>query len=406
MTTRQATAPLRTVIEALTTAPYVTRLGALLAGSRKGRHRQHPGWVVFTYGALARHFRSANRLDAELTTGVWEQLCTAAANAGLDDPGDTPFVYHHYAYWRDLAAKDPHTRDALLDTFTRLAIGQARTVGLLNPNGPGSLTRPHPDRTIYGDGTVVRPIYRGPTGPNDRPTDNRPPTIRSDPSAQIHHRHDGPIRGNNFVTFSVRNGQPSSRIILGIDRVPQPGREAQTAVQLARRIAKIAGPGIQAVVYDGAFKGVHIDTLMRTSGLIVVNRQAAAARDGDTVTPKRHPIGTYTHTTSTHAHTATAYAHRTSNPSHGRRPRLGDLPGRAGGRSQRDGDHFCHLRLVWGNRRRRHVRFGPNTSSRVLRRHRIVAQRRLRQLPGLRTRRRLRRHPRPVLHRPPAPVRG
>lgn len=122
------------------------------------------------------------------------------------------------------------------------------------------------------------------------------PTVRHDPSAADHGRHDGPINGNNFVMFSTRGDTAGSRVVLGIDRVPAPGQEAETAISLIQRIHLTAGDGIQAVVYDGALQGTHLDKIMRTTGLVVVNKLAAATRspEGDT-TPKRRPIGTHQH---------------------------------------------------------------------------------------------------------------
>ena len=55
------------VVAALVRSPYVGALGALAEGSRLGRRRKHPAWVPIAYGALARHFKSANRLDEPIT---------------------------------------------------------------------------------------------------------------------------------------------------------------------------------------------------------------------------------------------------------------------------------------------------------------------------------------------------
>lgn len=302
------------LIASLTTSPYLETLAEHLDGSPVGRPRQHPPWVVLAYAAMARHFRSHNRLDGELRTGLWTLLRDAAVDAGLDDPGHRPFLYPHLAYWRDRTMRHPDTRDALLAGFTAAALTHARQRGLLLPDGPGSLTHPHPTRTIYGDGTVVRPIYRRPrtttitdpdTGeervvyvdPSTGEHRDTPPG-RWDPSAADYHRHDGPIHGNNFVIVSARDQAPGSRVILGVDRVDAPGREADTAVALIERIHTAAGPGITAVVYDGAFHGVHIDHLMRRHGLIVINKVAAAARTDDDVVTKRRPLGSYRHTTA------------------------------------------------------------------------------------------------------------
>lgn len=298
----------------LVSSPYVAELATHMSGTRTGRKRAHPEWVVIVYAALARHFRSNNRLDGELRTGLWDTLRGEATDAGLSDPGPKPFRYPHLAYWRDQVMTNPERRDALLAAFTDIGLDHARQQGLLKPDGPGSLTHPDTSRVIYGDGTVVRPIFRRPrtTTTTDPDTGERTtnyvhpttgehtptPTGRFDPSASDYHRFDGPIHGNNFVIAFARNKTPNRRIILGVDRVDGPGQEAHTAVALIERIHAQAGPGITAVVYDGAFRGVHINQLMTRHGLIVINKVNPAARVGAELTPKRRPLGTYTHTTA------------------------------------------------------------------------------------------------------------
>ena len=315
MTCPQAS-PVGTVIEALVTAPYLTKLSEHAVQHRVGRKRIHPPWVLFAYAALIRHFRSANHTDAELASGLWARLRAAAKDAGLQDPGPVPYAFKHYTYQRDQLLNDEQRRDALIEEFTAVAVDHAQRLGLLRPDGRGSLTYPHPTRTIYGDGTIVRPIYRPPR-PHDYATHPETgqrapryvdpttgeltftPPGRYDPSAADHGRHDGIVHGNNFLLFSVRGDQPNSRVVLGIGRVPAPGQEAETAIRLTQRLHRIAGGGIQAVVYDGALHGTHIDHIMRSTGLIVVNKVRAATRNetGDT-TPKRRPLGIHQHQTA------------------------------------------------------------------------------------------------------------
>ena len=300
------------LVASLTHSPYLAGLAEHLHGSPVGRRRSHPPWVVLAYAAMARHFRSHNRLDGELRNGLWEQVRLAALDAELDDPGMRPFLYPQLVYWRDQVMRDDERRQGLLAAFTDLSLTHARQRGLLLPDGPGSLTHPHPTRTVYGDGTVVRPIYRRPrtttiTDPDtgeegvvfvDPSTGEHldAPARRFDPSAADYHRHDGPIHGNNLVIVFARDHAPGTRVILGVDRVDAPGREAETAVALIERIHTAAAGGITAAVYDGAFHGVHIDRLMRHRGLIVINKLAAASRVDEEFVAKRRPLGTYTHT--------------------------------------------------------------------------------------------------------------
>ena len=58
----------------------------------------------------------------------------------------------------------------------------------------------------------------------------------------------------------------------------------------------VAGSGIQAIVYDGAMRVVHIDELMTGHGLVVINKVHAsaktAARRGKTSQPRWCSLGT------------------------------------------------------------------------------------------------------------------
>ena len=137
-------------------------------------------------------------------------------------------------YWRTSIIDDDQLLQGLSELFTETALGQAHQGGLLLPDGPGSLTKPHRDRCIHGDGTIVKPAYKGPKPIKVTDTEtgevtykykhsetkelvDDPPT-RYDPDARTHHRHDGEIRGTNFVTFSTRTLERNSRLVLGIER--------------------------------------------------------------------------------------------------------------------------------------------------------------------------------------------
>ena len=74
------------------------------------------------------------------------------------------------------------------------------------------------------------------------------------------------MHGQNFVALYARGDQPHQRVVLAVDRVDRPGLEADTAVAAIKRLHAVAGAGIQAVVYDGAMRGVHIDELMTSCG--------------------------------------------------------------------------------------------------------------------------------------------
>ncbi len=283
---------------AVVNGPAVFHLGDMVPDAGTGRRRAYPAWTFFAYAAWIRVWSSGSRLDAELRTtpGLWNHLVTTARDTqaslgyAVDPVRPTPMAFEHYRYLRNLICDDAELFNEILKAYTVHAVADARTIGLLDPKGPGSLTHPHRTRTVYGDGTIVRPIYK-------RTPDNSNGSTRVDADAAVHHRHDGKIRGNNLVTINVRNEAPHQRVVLAVGRVDEPGREAATAVSLIQQAHAVAGPGIQAAVYDGAFRGTHHETLMSRLGVVVINKvhSARAATDTTDRIVRTLPIGVWTH---------------------------------------------------------------------------------------------------------------
>ena len=283
---------------AAVSAPAVFHLGDMIPDSATGRRRAYPAWTFFAYAAWIRVWSSSSRLDAELnnTPGLWDHLVHTAqrTQAALGYPIDPvrpiPMGFEHYRYLRNLICADTELFDEVIDAYTVHAVADARSIGLLDPKGGGSLSHPDRTRTIYGDGTIVRPIYK-------RTPDNDTGGRRVDADAAVHHSHDGKIRGNNLVTVNVRHQAPHQRVVLAIGRVDEPGREAATAVKLIQRVHAVAGPGIHAVVYDGAFRGTHHETLMSRLGVVVINKvhSARAATETTDRVVRTLPIGVWTH---------------------------------------------------------------------------------------------------------------
>jgi hypothetical protein len=141
------------------------------------------------------------------------------------------------------------------------------------------------------------------------------PTRRHDPDSAEWHGHTGPVHGTNVVVIYARGDAPYQRVVLAVGRAERPGREADAAVGLIGDVHRVAGAGVQAVVYDGALRGVHLEQLMTRHGLIVVNKVAAAPlteaekanRDGVKAV-KTYPLGTWEHDTDTGACTHTLAA--------------------------------------------------------------------------------------------------
>jgi hypothetical protein len=288
-------------IQAVFSHPALYELGSLIPSERPvGRPAHHPGYLLLGYGVLARLFRSGTRVRPSSQAPPRgrpsvTQSSTAQRHPDLVQqlPGAKPPRWEAYRYARNRYLTDPEIMRELQDRFTEAAVSQARSLGLLDPAGPGSLSHPDRSRVVYGDGTVVRPLYRPPT--TKRTTDPvtgktrvtyydtdgnviAEPNRRFDPDAADYHGHTGSVHGKNFVALYARGDHPHQRVVLAVARVDRPGLEADTAVTAIERLHTVAGTGIQAIVYDGAMRGVHIDDLMTTHGLVVISKVHASAK--------------------------------------------------------------------------------------------------------------------------------
>lgn len=316
-------------IQAVFSLPALYELAQLIPRPPVGRPPANPAYVVLAYGVLARLFRSGIRVQTELAhPATWQLVCDTVARAAarLPDglvpelPGWQPATFEAFRNARNRYLTDPDIMAQMRGRFIAAAVRQARDFGLLDPKGPGSLSHPDRSRTIYGDGTVVRPLYRPPASRRvvDRQTGEtrvvyldaagqplEAPTRRFDPDAAEYHGHTGSVTGQNFVALYARGDGPQQRVVLAVDRTPRPGQEADTAVELIKQVHAVAGSGILAVAYDGAFQGPQIDEVMTRTGLIVVNKVPAAPqskadkeRSGGEKLPRWHPLGVWEHDTA------------------------------------------------------------------------------------------------------------
>lgn len=306
-------------IQAVFSHPTLYRVAAVVEHRQPvGRPALHPTWALLGYGVLARVFRSGARTEAELRSpGVWERVLANAEVVRAAHPEIRIEPAHaqppNWSAWKNARNRyftHPDALDAMRDEFTHSAIELAHRFGLLSPQGPGSLCNPDPSRVVYGDGTVIRPMYRPPrarretnkkTGEvtitylDDRDRPIPAPPRRFDPDAADYHGHTGSVHGQNYVGLYARGNRPHQRVVLAVDRVPRPGLEADTATTLFRHIHPALGSGAQAFVYDGAIRGTHIDQLMTHCGVIVINKvHASRKRTGQ---QRWFMLGTWEHDT-------------------------------------------------------------------------------------------------------------
>jgi hypothetical protein len=318
-------------VRALLTSPALYETAALFGGPQPvGRPSANPTYVLLAYGALARLARSAVRVETDLAEPtLWafarDLMISAPARQQLQlpPPGDDPPRWDHWRWFRDHTLTTDEGIAALEHGFPLVATAQARRISHLDPRGPGSYTHPHASRAVYGDGTSIAPIYRPPDPvvvqmPNgsralryrDPQTGqlSADPVRRFDPDLRDYHGHAPWELNHSYVAYHVRTPTPYRRIILAISHVARPGAEAATAVELLREVHRAAGTGVQVVIYDGAFTGIHIDTVMTRYGYLVICKSPAGDDPADLAgtevlrTPdgkraRSYPLGTVHHST-------------------------------------------------------------------------------------------------------------
>jgi hypothetical protein len=247
--------------------------------AKGGRPRTYPSYMWVLFDALLSVYGSARRVETELSHPlVWGHLRSLIAQRLPEQPlPTTPMRRHHYLYGRTKWLTRSDVLAEIRAIHQRCAVDQARNLGLLDPDGPGSWTRPDLSRMVYADGKVITPLFRA--HPGDRIGDRTTGeirTARAEADAGLHFEGTGETAwGTKWVIAAVRSDDVHGRIILDTDWVPSPGGEAAVAMDCFRGLATRA-PGAMGVIYDTALRGVHHQTLLRDLGLLPVNRVTAA----------------------------------------------------------------------------------------------------------------------------------
>lgn len=180
---------------------------------------------------------------------------------------------HHYLYARTRWLTDPAILTELRALHRRLAVDQARSLGLLDPEGPGSWTHPDLSRMLYADGKVMTPLFRARPGDTrlDKTTGELRP-LRAEADAGLHFEGTGETAwGTKWVLVAVRSPDVHGRVIVDVDWVAKPGGEAAVAMNSFVALAPYCR-GAQGVLYDTALRGVHHQRLMRDLGWLSVNK--------------------------------------------------------------------------------------------------------------------------------------
>ncbi len=279
--------PLFEYLEALVANPVLYNLGERIpdpAPERGGRPRHYPGYAYVLYDALVSVYRSSRKVETEFGHREnWAYLCRLVRQRFPNEPSlhlpERPMRRHHYVYVRDRYLTDDDTWAQLRTEFAEGSARQAvDDLGMCRSDGPGSLTHPDLSRMLYADGKVVTPLYKAKRGQKrvDRRT-GEISELRADPDAHLHITGGGePAYGNKFIMLSCRTPEPHGRMILDLEWVPDVGGEAKVSLRCLTRTAPLL-PGAHGVIYDGAFRGVHLQDVLHKLGLVPVVPVTAAS---------------------------------------------------------------------------------------------------------------------------------
>ncbi len=243
-----------------------------------GRPRDYPLVMALVWAGLVAIFGSSRKVERELAcdeSGWWDLVRDAAGDMrpGLEIP-EAPMRRYHYEWLREKHLTHDGALFEICEQFREHAAAQAVMIGLCDSAGGGSLTHPSLERVVAGDGKVITPLFK--THPDHPPKLNkRTGEIRRkrvDPSADNYTTGGGtPVFGTRFVFISTRGKGQNRRIILDVAHAPTEGGEAKWALEGMHRV--LPGlPGVQLVVYDGAFRGKHLRELMKIDGVIAISR--------------------------------------------------------------------------------------------------------------------------------------
>jgi len=201
-------------LEAILLNPELYRLAEEIPfpdPERGGRTRAYPNFAYFLYEALISVYRSARQVEAELSHEVVWRFARRMVRKMFPDNGEMrlpgkPMRRHHYLYVRNRYLTDPGVLKRIAALHRETSCKQARELGLVDPSGPGSFTRPHLSRMLYADGKVITPLFKGRLGQTrtDRVT-GEIKQVRYEPDADLHFEGDGELAANASLSCSTKS---------------------------------------------------------------------------------------------------------------------------------------------------------------------------------------------------------
>ncbi|OZB88189.1 MAG: hypothetical protein B7X41_09460, partial [Microbacterium sp. 14-71-5] len=225
----------------------------------RGRRAGFPTAALIAISAIARYTGSLpSALKVLRGPGVWD-LCRKAWGSFADVAPLPPFPPERYrlGYLRDVINEHEEAMAALKESFTGGSVRMAQRLGNLT-DSEGCLLRVDPAHTVFGDGSILRPMTDVMEHVNEltgeveyfgsRATRGAPRVQKA--VRELNTDHPGQI-GINFVALHTET--PFGLVTLGVESTL--AAEQWAALTVLERIHAHAGTGVHTLVYDGALTG-------------------------------------------------------------------------------------------------------------------------------------------------------
>jgi hypothetical protein len=247
------------------------------APNSPGRPAHYPAWVSVIHKVLHGVFGSANKASRIMAyPDYWDLIREYAAKSGKSARVMPPRRHHHVYALERLDAYTEQLREGLRDTGVKLAL----QIGCLRPDKPVSRTDPDRGQAITIDGTVAGSPWHLATIEKKRAAGK--PAVNA--HLEVQNGDDGKTFGLGFkVNFALTrpDSTPNKRAILDAAPVP-PGKgyRGEAGVSEAMIDDIVARPDVRvdAICYDGAFRGKHIDHVMKKGLIALVPTHAGTAK--------------------------------------------------------------------------------------------------------------------------------
>ncbi|MFJ9619749.1 hypothetical protein [Streptomyces noursei] len=251
--------------------------------SHVGCPRRYPSLVYLLLAALMPVTGSKRSAVGALADKQWSSVRAAVRRhagrrtAALPPPVAPTRGQYLYAEENILA---PNV-EALQEVFEQHSIRQAVAQGLFPPDAARNWSRPERRQLLAGDATVPKAPSKAEHDITIDTTTGEKRIHRVDPAARLYYENGEQAkraaRGTKWFFASARDDGYWRHVILAFRHVAGGPYEDEAAIAVRTFTSlKSQLSGCMGVLYDGAFRGTHRNTLAR-QGLLVINKQHGSA---------------------------------------------------------------------------------------------------------------------------------